>query len=179
MTPFSTHRHPAESQAGPLTHPWRICVSSGRQGTAGPGPPDSPIRPSRSPTGPRAGGTTAKAHSPRAAAGGPSTHSGPASSPVWGGITAAAWGSTAVHPASGLPWTRIANPSVGQGNNSATQDALAIRVLRPAGTSGPAFLSHPFRSVRDSDLPLDCLREPPLGDPSLSRRPPAPSPPNK
>ena len=105
--------------------------------------------------------------------------SGPASSPVWGGITAAAWGSTAVHPASGLPWTRIANPSVGQGNNSATQDALAIRVLRPAGTSGPAFLSHPFRSVIDSDLPLGRLRELPLGDPSLSRQPPVPSPPNE
>ena len=148
MTPFSTTRGPPGARPGRLNPPWpgpgpgRAAHSPlanlrqlGPSGYRGPGATrlPRPIRPSRSPTGPQAGGTTAKAHSPRAAVGGPSSHSGPASSPVWGGITAAAWGSTSVHPASGLPWTRIANPSVGQGNNSATQDALAIRVLRPAG----------------------------------------------
>ena len=175
MTPSATRRDPAESRAGPLTHPWRICVSSGRQGTAGPGPPDSPIRPSRSPTGPQADGTTAKAHSPRAAVGRPWPSRARPSPPVQSGFTASAWGSTAICLSSGLPWTRSAIPSVSRGNNSANQEALAIRVLRPAGASRPAYLSPPFRSVRDPDLPLGRLRELPLGDPSLSRQPPGPS----
>ena len=179
MNPFSTTRGPAGGQTGPLTHPWRNCVSAGRQGTAGPGPPDSPIRPSRSPTGPQADGTTAKAHSPRAAVGRPWPSWARPSPPVQSGITASAWGSTAAYLSSGLPWTRSAIPSVSRGNNSANQEALAIRVLRPAGAGRPAYLSPPFCSVRDPDPPLGRLRELPLGDPSLSRQPPVPSPPNE
>jgi hypothetical protein len=179
MTPFSNHHDRPGAGPGFSLTLGENCVNSGRRGTAGPGPPDSPIRPSRSPTGPQADGTTAKAHSPRAAVGRPWPSRARPSPPVQSGFTASAWGSTAICLSSGLPWTRSAIPSVSRGNNSAIQEALAIRVLRPARAGRPAYLSPPFRSVRDPDPPLGRLRELPLGDPSLSRQPPVPSPPNE
>ena len=139
------------------------CDSTGRQGTAGRGPPDSPMRPGRSPTGPRAGGTTAKAHSPIAAVRKARPERAGPSSPGKSGDTASAWGSTAATPSSGLPWTRTANPSVSRGNNSATQVALASRFLRPAGTGGTTFLSRPFGSVKDRGSPVGSARWASLG----------------
>ena len=50
MTPLSNHHDRPGAWPGFSLTLGESCVNSGRQGTAGPGPPDSPIRPSRSPS---------------------------------------------------------------------------------------------------------------------------------